>query len=94
MQVISIIVSSNESPVLSVDSFGVLDDENKDASIEVAEDFYVSKCKELMFGEGFNNTEETDNFGDVVNDSMDDGYIKIADYTVSLVWSSIDNIQM
>ena len=95
MQVISIIVTDNETPIVSVDSFGVLGNgENDSASIELAEEFYMNKCKELKFGENFTDTTETDDFGDEVNDSMDDGYIVVGEHTVSLVWSSIDNIQM
>ena len=95
MQVINIIVSDNKTPIVSVDSFGVLGNgENDSASIEAAEDFYVEKCKELMFGEGFLHTTITDNYGDEVNESIDNGYIVIGEHTVSLVWSSIDNIQM
>ena len=93
MEVINIIVNDITSTV-SVDSFGVLDDENRQASIDAAEEFFIEKCKELKFGKGFANTKEVDDYHDMVNELIDDGYVEIGELTVTLFWSSIDNIQM
>ena len=104
MEVISIIVSSSESPVLSVDSFGVLDDENRQASIDAAEECYIEKCVELKYGteemrkecveSGCFTEEDFDDYREDVTNSLEDGYEEVAMHTVSIAWSSIDNVQL
>ena len=104
MEVISIIVSSEESPVLTIDSFGVLDDENRQASVDAAEDFFVEKCVELKYGtkemrdscveSGCFTKEDFDNYRDDVLETIVYGHEDVAMHTVSIAWSSIDNVQM
>ena len=103
MEVINIIVNDKLTSIVSVDSFGVLDDENRQASIDLAEDFFIEKCVELKYGtkelrdkyvkSGRFTLENFDDYRDDVMTSIDDGYKEIAMHTVSIIWSSINNIQ-
>jgi len=104
MQVISIIVSSKEGSIVSIDSFGVLEDEYRNKSVDLAEDFYIEKCVELKYGteemrkecveSGCFTLEDFDDYRDEISDGLEDGFEVVAMHTVSIVWSSIDNIQM
>jgi len=100
MEVANIIVHDNDTGIISIDSFGVMDIESKDEVVEEAEQFFLDKCVEIKFGEGTNETREDLNernfYRDDLFDSgcLDDGYIEINGITVSFVWSYIENIQL
>jgi len=94
MEVISIIVSDDETPVLSIETFGVMDEEHKSQAVEEAEEAYHIAALDLKFGRDRKPSEDQDDFCDEINDSLEDGYIHIYPHTVSIVWSSINNIQL
>lgn len=99
MEVINVIAFNRET-ILSVDTFGVLNDEAKDEVSQEAEDFFIQRCKEIKFGVGFKDTEETDDFGDDCGKYLEDGQVEIyldeisESVYVSIVWSTIDNVQI
>ena len=93
MEVISIIVSDTECPVLSIDTFGVMDVESKDEVVEDAENHFCDQALKFKFGDDLIGQDQ-DDFRDECLEALQDGYIHIYPHTVSIVWSTIDNIQL
>ena len=104
MQVINIIVSDCETGIISIDSFGVLDDIDKHKTVEQAEELYVEKCTTIKYGNketrekiianGVFDYSDIDDFTDEVNETIEDGYVEVNGITVSFVWSHIENVQL
>ena len=98
MRVINVIVHDNESGIISLDSFGIIDEQDCQTVVDEAEELYVEKCVEIKFGDGTNDTRddlrERDFYREDLNETLDDGYVEVNGITVSIVWSSIDNIQL
>lgn len=97
MRIINIIVTDNETPVVSIDSFAIIDENCSDEVVELAEEAYQNKALELKFGEGTNTTRddlrERDFYREEVSETLEDGWIQIGEHTVSFVWSYCDNVQ-
>lgn len=93
MRVINVIVSHTETPVISIDSFGVFEEQLSDEVVEQAENHFIEKCVELKFGENTNSTREDlserNHYREEITDCLDDGYSEIGEHTVSIVWSDI-----
>jgi hypothetical protein len=93
MRIVNVIVSHPETPVVSIDSFGVFEEQLSQEVVEEAEDLFIEKCVKLKFGETTNETREDLNernfFREEVAESLDDGYMDIGETTVSIVWSDI-----
>jgi hypothetical protein len=94
MQVINVIVSHPEQGINEVESFGVLDDEQRSATVSQAEDCFINLAVKYQFGDPVEPSEEEDDFRDDCVEMLDDGYIEAGGHTISLVWSSIDNVQL
>lgn len=77
MRVINIIESIKENPVLSIESFGVYEEQLSQDVVDEAEELFETKAKE-------NGMTEED-----LESSLDDGFYENGDYTVSIVWSNI-----
>ena len=77
MRIISVIESTNEIPVLSIESFGIFEEQLKDDVVAKAEKLFIEKAVE-------NSIDEVD-----AEESLDDGYCEKGSYTVSIVWSDI-----
>lgn len=100
MRVINIIVHDNDTGIISIDSFGIVDEQLSSDVTQEAEDFFIQKCVDLKFGEGTNTTRddlrERNDYRDEVSEELEDGYVHIDRglVTVSFVWSSIENVQL
>ena len=94
MEIANIIVHDNDTGIISIDSFGVLDAESRNQVVEQAEELYHIKALNLKFGEDREPSEEQDDFCDDINESLNDGYIEINGITVSFVWSYVENVQL
>jgi len=97
MEIINIIVSHPETAICSIVSYGVAVPELKSEVVEEAEQHFVEKCVELKYGEDMGESREDLNernfYREDVSEEMEDGYVEVGEYTVSIVWSSLDNIQ-
>ena len=93
MRVINVIVSNSEMPIISIDSFGVFEEQLSDDVVAKAEELFIDKCVEFKFGDGTNTTREDLNqrnfYRDEVAEELEDGYVEINNHTVSIVWSDI-----
>lgn len=94
MQIINVIVSHPEHGINEVESFGILDDEQRSTTVSQAEQSFVNLALKYQFGSDNLIGEEQDEFSDHCNEVLDDGYIEAGGHTISLVWSSIDNVQL
>ena len=78
MRIINVIVTSyNTGIVLSVDSFGVYEEQLSDEISSKAEKLYVDKCVEY-------GIDEVD-----AEESLDDGYIESVGAVIHCCWSDI-----
>ena len=93
MQIINIIVSHPEHGINEIDSFGILYDEGKDEIIQDAEDHFCNQALKYQFGDDLIG-EEQDSFSDHAVTCIDDGTVEAGGHTISIVWSSIDNVQL
>ena len=94
MQIVNIIVTHPDVGINSVESFGVLPGDGREESVEAAEECFINTALKYEFGENFVDTAETDDFRDDCNDALEDGYIDAGGHLVSIVWSSVDNLQI
>ena len=104
MKVLSIIVSSPECPVISIDSFGIVDEQLSNEVVDKAEGFFIEKCVELKYGteemrnecveSGCFSLDDFDNYRDDLSEALDDGYEEVAMHTISIAWSDIENVQL
>ena len=95
MDIVNIIVHDSDTGIISLDSLGILDSESRNDVIKSAEELFIKKCVELKFGVGYTDTKETDDFSEGINETaLDDGYFDVNGVTVSLVHSSIENVQL
>ena len=79
MRIINIIESTADSPILSIESFGITDEKLKAKVVEQAENLFKAKAIE----NGANEKE--------IDVDIENGYYASRDgYTVSIVWSKID----
>ncbi len=78
MRVINIIESTIDSPILSIESFGIKDEKLKDKVVEKAESLFKAKA-----------IENGANAGEIDVDIENGYYARRDGYTVSIVWSSI-----
>lgn len=97
MKVINVIVSNDENVIVSVDSFGIVDEQLSDEVVDEAEELFTNKCIEIKFGDkkmqkGFENL--IDDYRYDLETPLEEGYEFVGLMTVSLVWSSIDNVQL
>lgn len=97
MQVINIIVTEPACPIVSVDSFGIVDEQLSSEVVDQASELFKEKCIILKYGgsemqEGFE--KEIDDYREDLDESLDDGYEDVAEHTVSIVWSDIYNVQI
>lgn len=78
MRVVSIIESTIDNPVLSIESFGVFEEQLSDDVVEQAEKLFREKAME-------NGANEDD-----VDIDIENGHYSTRDgYTVTIVWSYI-----
>jgi len=98
MEIINVIVSHPECPVNSIESFGVLDDESRDETVEEAQNCFIETAVRYQFGEEVNTTRddltERNHFREDCSEALDDGYIDAGGHTISIVHSYIENIQL
>ena len=80
MRVIHVIVSTNECPVVSIDSFGVFEEQLSNDVVAEAEKLYTEKALEQGFSE------------EDIEDSISDGYIDDSMITISIVWNEIEGL--
>lgn len=78
MRVINVIVSTNQNPVVSIDSFGVFEEQLSDEVVEQAEKLFIQKAVSEL------GVDEED-----AEDSLENGYIDDGLVTISIVWSDI-----
>lgn len=93
MQIINIIVSHPEQGINEIESFGILYEESKNDVVEEAENHFCDLALKYQFGDDLIG-EEQDDFRDDCSEALDDGTIEAGGHTVSIVWSSIDNVQL
>lgn len=97
MEVINIIVTHPETPIVSIDSFGIADSQLRNEVVEQAEQAFVEKCVELFYngdsGTDRNDLKERNAYREDVSESIEDGYHEVGENTVSFVWSYVENIQ-
>ncbi len=77
MRVINVIESTKQNPVMSIESFGVYEEQLSQNIVDEAERLFEMKAKENGVAE-----EELES-------ALDDGYYGNGDYTLSIVWSTI-----
>jgi hypothetical protein len=77
MRVINIIESTFETPVKSIESFGVFEEQLSQEVVEQAEKLFVKLAVD-------NGAIEID-----AEACLDDGYYSNGNYTVSIAWSNI-----
>ncbi|MCH9625170.1 MAG: hypothetical protein S4CHLAM123_03400 [Chlamydiales bacterium] len=78
MRIINIIVSTKQNPVVSINSFGVFEEQLSDEVVEQAEKLFIQKAvSELGVDE------------EKAKDSLENGYIDDGLVTISIVWSDI-----
>lgn len=104
MRIINIIVTHPDTGIVSVDSFGIVDEQMSDEVTYEAEDFFIEQCKTIKYGNketrekiianGAFSYDDIDDFADEVTESLEDGYFEVCGHTVSIVWSTIDNVQI
>jgi len=79
MRIINVIVSTkNQNPVVSIDSFGVFEEQLSDEVVEQAEKLFIQKAVSEL------GVDEVD-----AEDSLENGYIDDGLVTISIVWSDI-----
>jgi hypothetical protein len=77
MRIINIIESTVETPILSIESFGIFEEQLSDEVAKQAEKLFRAKAIE-------NGALE-----DEIEDAIENGYFAKGGYTVSIVWSEI-----
>lgn len=78
MRIINVIISTNQNPVVSIDSFGVFEEQLSDEVVEQAEKLFIQKAvSELGVDE------------ENAKNSLENGYIDDGLVTISIVWSDI-----
>tara|TARA_R110002020_G_scaffold348997_1_gene562666 strand:- start:6559 stop:6795 length:237 start_codon:yes stop_codon:yes gene_type:complete len=78
MRIINVIVSTNQNPVVSIDSFGVFEEQYSDEVVKQAEELFIQKAvSELGVDE------------EKAEDSLENGYIDDGLVIISIVWSDI-----
>ena len=78
MRIINVIVSTKYNPVVSIDSFGVFEEQLSDEVVEQAEKLFIQKAVSKL------GVDEED-----AEDSLENGYIDDGLVTISIVWSDI-----
>lgn len=78
MRIINVIVSTNQNPVVSIDSFGIFEEQLSDEVVEQAEELFIQKAVSEL------GVDEVD-----AEDSLENGYIDDGFVTISIVWSDI-----
>ena len=78
MRIINVIVSTNQNPVVSIDSFGVFEEQLSDEVVEQAEKLFIQKAVSEL------GVDEVD-----AEDILENGYINDGLVTISIVWSDI-----
>ena len=89
MRIINVIVSNEEEGIVSIDSFGVFEEQLVDDVVESAEHCYLDKCVSLKFEGRLNSQECRDNCREEFSEKIDDGYCTINNTTITIVWSEI-----
>lgn len=93
MELINIIVHDNDTGIISINTFAIVESQLRDDVVEEAEDFFKEKCVELKFSNNENISEYTkDDFRETLDDAIVDGFIEIGNNTISFVWSYPENI--
>jgi len=78
MRKINVIVSKKQNPVVSIDSFGMFEEQLSDEVVKQAEKLFIQKAvSELEVDE------------EKAKDSLENGYIDNGLVTISIVWSDI-----
>ncbi len=78
MRIINVIVRTNQNPVVSIDSFGVFEEQLSDEVVKQAEELFIQKAvSELGVDE------------EKAEDSLENGYIDDGLVIISIVWSDI-----
>jgi len=78
MRIINIIESTMDTPILSIESFGIFEEQLSQEVVDQAEKLFKDKAIE-------NGANEDD-----IDDDIENGYYSRRDgYTVSIVWSDI-----
>lgn len=94
MRIINIIVSEPETPVVSIDSFAIFEEQLSSDVAKEAEDFFIEKAVFLKYGNEFENETRKDLaernfFREEVAETLDDGYTEVGTRTISLAWSDV-----
>lgn len=96
MRVINVIVTNKLNGIKSIESFGIIDEQQSNEVVEQAEE----KFRETIVSIGCKDplSEKADNLRDEINEVwLDEGYYSLGganDTKVFLTWSSIDNVQL
>jgi hypothetical protein len=93
MQIINVIVSHPEQGINEMESFGILYDEYKYDVVQTAEECFIETAVKYQFGEDAKPSEEQDDFRDDCNEALSDGWIDAGGHTITVVLSSIDDVQ-
>ncbi len=83
MQVLNIIKVKNNS-IEEITSFGIIDDQLMDLVIDEVENSFIQSLKSLV-----NDITEEE-----IDDALDNGAYHGANYSLSLVWSDFNNVQI
>lgn len=83
MRIINV-VKIKDGVVDEIESFGVIEEQLVDDVVEEAEAAFIKAAKEL----GFIGDEDDE------NDLLDDAYFQIANASVCISWSDIENVQI
>ncbi len=78
MRIINVIVSTNQNPVVSINSFGIFEEQLSDEVVEQAEKLFIQKAVSEL------GVDEIDAEDSLENGYIDDGLVKIL-----IVWSDI-----
>lgn len=92
MELINIIVHDQDTGIVSINTFAIVEQQLRSEVVEEAEEFFKEKCIELKFGSADLIGEEVDDFVDELNEHLNDGYWEFNGSTVSFVWSYPENI--
>lgn len=78
MRVINVIESTMDNPILSIESFGIFEEQFSQDVVDQAEELFKAKAIENGANEEY------------IDDDLDNGYYASRDgYTVTIVWSNI-----
>ena len=95
MRILNVVVTTQPDGLLSIQSFGIIDEQDSSTVIEEAEKMFV---EQVVHHSDFEiESVEADNLREDAQQFTDDGCYELNDEeetTVFLTWSSIDNVQI